>query len=74
MVNGSFNHRYNVSPNHLHALLGVWNFYDGPRVRRRLWSGPRLPEVWETLQSSGQGASEVDDPGSATATTVDSNK
>jgi hypothetical protein len=34
-----------VSPVHLHVLLGVGHFTTVVRV----WRGPRLPKVWETL-------------------------
>jgi hypothetical protein len=43
---GNFNHQYNVSPIHMHALLYVQKFTAVvPLCANRLCSGPRLPEV-----------------------------
>jgi hypothetical protein len=43
-------HRYNVSPIHLHTLLGVGNFTKVVCVRvDSLWSGQQLQKVWKTL-------------------------
>jgi hypothetical protein len=47
---GKFNHRYNVSPIHKHAVLGVEDFTKVVSVcAESLWSGARLPKVCETL-------------------------
>jgi len=47
---GNFNHRYNISPIHLEALLGMENFTNVAHVcAYRLWSDQRLPKVWETM-------------------------
>jgi hypothetical protein len=46
----NFDHRYNVSPSHLHAIMSVGNFKKVVHVcADRLWSGQRLPKVGETL-------------------------
>jgi hypothetical protein len=43
-------HQYNVSPIHLHALLGVGNIKKAVHVcADSPWSGPRLQKVRETL-------------------------
>jgi hypothetical protein len=47
---GNFNHWYNVSPIHLHALLCAGNLTKVDSVWAYcLWSGLWLPTVWETL-------------------------
>jgi hypothetical protein len=46
----NFHHGHNVSPIDLHANLGVGNFTKVVRVcADHIWSGSRLPKVWETL-------------------------